>query len=70
MPRFVVAVDDRFNETLTNLANAHGGTKAEVIRRAVASYQYLKSEVPNARSEGRISITDAEGNVRKDVILP
>jgi N-acetylglutamate synthase/N-acetylornithine aminotransferase len=68
MPRFTIDIDDKFNDTLTNLAN--GGSKAEVIRRAVASYQYFKSEVPNAQSGKRISITDANGNVQKDVVLP
>ncbi len=68
MPRFTVDIDDQFNETLAKLAN--GGSKADVIRKAVASYQYLKSEVPSGQSEKRISITDASGNVQKDVILP
>jgi hypothetical protein len=68
MPRFTIDIDDKFNDTLTNLAN--GGSKADVIRKAVASYQYLKSEVPNSQSDKRVSITDANGNVQKDVILP
>jgi hypothetical protein len=53
---------------LTDLAN--GGSKADVIRRAVQTYSYLKSQVPNQNSGQRVSITDAEGNVKKDVILP
>jgi hypothetical protein len=68
MPRFTIDIDDQFNETLKSLAN--GGNKADVIRRAVASYRYLKSEVPNSQSDKRISITDAEGKVLKDVIFP
>jgi N-acetylglutamate synthase/N-acetylornithine aminotransferase len=68
MPRFTIDIDDQFNDTLTSLAN--GGNKADVIRKAVASYQYLKSQVPNGQSERRVSITDADGNVQKDVILP
>jgi hypothetical protein len=68
MPRFTIDIDDKFNDTLTSLAN--GGSKADVIRKAVASYQYLKSEVPNSQSDKRVSITDASGNIQKDVILP
>jgi len=68
MPRFTIDIDDKFNDTLTGLAN--GGSKADVIRKAVASYQYLKSEVPNSQSDKRVSITDASGNIQKDVILP
>ncbi len=68
MPRFTIDVDDKFNDTLSSLAQ--GTTKADVIRRAVASYQYLKSEVPTASTERQISITDASGKVQKVVILP
>jgi hypothetical protein len=68
MPRYTIDIDDQFDKTLTNLAN--GGSKADVIRRAVQTYSYLKSEVPNQNSPQRVSITDADGNVKKDLILP
>ena len=68
MTRFTIDIDDQFNQTLTNLAN--GGSKADVIRKAVASYQYLKSEVPNQNSGKRIAIIDVDGGNRKDVVLP
>ncbi len=68
MQRFTIDIDDQFSKTLSNLAN--GGSKAEVIRKAVATYNYLKSEVPNHTSEKRVSITDAAGKVQKDVIVP
>ncbi len=68
MPRFTIDVDDQFNKTLEDLAK--GGSKADVIRKAVATYEYLKNEVPNQTSANRVSITDSDGTVRKDVILP
>ncbi len=68
MPRFTIDLDDKFNETLTNLAN--GGNKADVIRRAVATYQYLKSEVPDGSTDKRVTITDNKGKVQHSVILP
>ncbi len=68
MPRFTVDIDDQFNKTLTELAN--GGSKADVIRRAVATYSFLKSEVPDQTSNKRVSISDAQGNVEKVLILP
>ena len=68
MPRFTIDIDNQFNDTLTKLAG--GGSKADVIRKAVASYQYLKSEVPSGDTGKRISITNADGIVQKDVILP
>ena len=67
MPRMTFDMDDKFNQTLSDLAQ--GTTKAEVIRRAIASYQYLKSEV-GGHTRKRISITDAAGNIQKDVVLP
>jgi hypothetical protein len=68
MQRFTIDIDEKFNQTLTALAN--GGSKAEVIRKAVATYSYLKQEVPGMDTDKRLSITDAAGNVKKDVILP
>ena len=68
MPRFTIDIDDKFNDTLTNLAN--GGSKADVIRKAVAAYQFFKSEIPDARSSKRVAITDADGKVEKVVVLP
>ncbi len=68
MPRFTIDIDDKFNDVLSELAK--GTTKADVIRRAVASYQYLKAETSNQDSGKRISITDAAGNIQKDVVLP
>jgi hypothetical protein len=68
MPRLTLDIDDKFNKNLTEMAI--GSTKAEVIRRALASYQYLKSQVPDQSSGRRVSITDAQGNIERDVILP
>ena len=67
MPRMTLDMDDTFNQTLSDLAK--GSTKADVIRRAIASYKYLKNELNN--SDGRrISIRDASGNILNDVVLP
>jgi hypothetical protein len=68
MPRLTLDIDEKFNKNLTELAQ--GSTKAEVIRRALATYQYFKSQVPDNNCGKRISITDAAGNIEKDVILP
>ena len=68
MPRFTVDIDDQFDKTLNEIAN--GSSKADAIRRAVATYHYLKTEVPNQNSGKRVSITDMNGTVLKDLILP
>lgn len=68
MTRFTIDIDEHFNRTLESLAN--GGSKADVVRRAVQTYSYLKSEVSGSATQRRVSITDASGNIEKDVILP
>ena len=70
MPRYTIDMDDKFEKTLRDLAVAQGGTTADVIQRAVVTYKYLKSQVPDKSSPNRVSITDANGNVRTDVVLP
>lgn len=65
MPRYTIDFDDKFDSTLTDLINSTDSkTKADVIRRAVATYKYLKD---NAEGN-KVVITDKDGN--KDVILP
>jgi hypothetical protein len=45
MPRFSIDVDDAFDATLNSLVQGTDATtKADVIRRAVATYKYLKDE--------------------------
>lgn len=68
MPRFTIDVDDKFNDVLGDLAK--GTTKADVIRRAVASYQYLKAQTTGTATGRRIAITDDAGNIQQDVVLP
>ena len=70
MPRYTMDMDEKFEKTLRDLASAQGGSTADVIQRAVVTYRYLKSQVPNESSPNRVSITDGNGNVRTDVVLP
>ena len=67
MPRMTFDMDEKFNQTLSDLAQ--GTTKAEVIRRAIASYKYFKNELDGPHGK-RISIRDSAGNVLNDVVLP
>ena len=67
MPRFTVDLDDKFDSILTELVKTTAATtKADVIRRAVASYKYLKD---NTKDGEPVSIVD-KNNVAKDVMLP
>lgn len=67
MPRYTIDFDNTFDDTLKDLMKSTDAkTKADVIRRAVASYKYLKSQ---ETSDKKVSIKGKDGKV-KDVILP
>ena len=68
MARFTVDTDKTFDQTLAKLIEQGGGTKADVIQRAVATYQYLKSEVDGSGKQ--VAIRNPDGTVLRDVILP
>ena len=70
MPRYTIDVDDQFNKMLEDLAKSKGSTKAEVIRNAVSTYSYLQNEAPASDPSKNVSITDGQGQIVKDVILP
>lgn len=68
MAKYIVEMDDKFARPLQELAQ--GGSTASVIQRAVATYKYLKSQVPDASSPNRVAIADSKGVVQKEVVLP
>jgi len=69
MPRYTIDFDKDFDKTLSDLVETTDATtKADVIRRAVASYGYLKRE-QRANKDAKIVITD-DGKTRKEVVLP
>lgn len=64
--RLTLDVGPDFDRVLTETAKAKATTKAEIIRRAVASYVYLNKQT----SEGKnVSITNGE-SIEKVVMLP
>lgn len=68
MARFTIDTDQQFDQNLTDLVNMTGGTKADVLRRALATYKYLKTE--DQQPENKVSITNKDNVVVKDVVLP
>jgi hypothetical protein len=69
MPRYTIDFDKDFDKTLSDLVGTTDATtKADVIRRAVASYSYLK-EQQRSNKDARIVITD-DDKLKKEVILP
>ncbi len=69
MPRYTIDFDKDFDKTLSDLIETTDATtKADVIRRAVASYSYLKKQ-QKANKDAKIVITD-DDKLRKEVVLP
>jgi predicted transcriptional regulator len=67
MSRYTIDFGEKFDKLLDGLASAQETTKAEIIRRAVASYAYLNHE----RDEGhRLQIVDDLAKTTKEVVLP
>jgi hypothetical protein len=68
MARFTIDTDQQFDQNLDALVTMTGGTKADVLRRALATYKFLKNEDQNGQN--KVSITNKDNVVLKDVILP
>jgi predicted transcriptional regulator len=69
MPRYTIDFDNDFDKTLSELIETTDATtKADVIRRAVASYSYLKKQ-QKANKDAKIVITD-DDKLRKEIVLP
>ena len=67
--RYTVDLDNTFDTTLSTLASQRGTTKAEIIRRALATYSVLWAQAP-MNSQKKVSITDQNDRVLKDVVIP
>lgn len=69
MPRYTIDFDDKFDKTLNDLLQTTDATtKADVIRRAVASYSYLKNE-QRENQGAKLVVTDG-ANLKKEIVLP
>lgn len=69
MAKYTIEMDDRFSQTLDELQKSTDATtRADVIRRAVASYKALKDAAPKG-SDKNISITTGD-KILKDIVLP
>lgn len=69
MPRYTIDFDKDFDKTLSELVESTDATtKADVIRRAVASYSYLKKQ-QRANKDAKIVITD-DDKLKKEIVLP
>jgi hypothetical protein len=69
MPRYTIDFDKEFDKTLTELVDTTDATtKADVIRRAVASYSYLK-KAQRENKDAKVVVTD-NGKLNKEIVLP
>jgi len=68
MARFTIDTDEQFDQNLNDLVKMTGGTKADVLRKALATYKYLKTE--DQQPENKVSITNKDNAIVKDVVLP
>jgi hypothetical protein len=69
MPRYTLAFSEEFDKLLEEMSSKKDVTKAEIIRRALASYAVLQKQI-GTDDKHKVSITDDMDNVLKDIILP
>ena len=67
MARLTIEFPDRVGSILAKLAQDGQTTKADVIRRALALYEYVNREA--VESKRKLSITDQQDKVLKDIVL-
>jgi hypothetical protein len=67
MAKLTLDTDKQFDDTLAELVKTTGGTEADVLQRAVATYRFLKEQDRDPTK--KVSITQ-NGAVLNDVTLP
>jgi predicted transcriptional regulator len=66
--KLTVQFSDGATRVLEELASKNETTKTDILRRALALYDYVEEQVADHRGRN-LSITDTEGKVLKDIIL-
>jgi len=69
MARYTIELTPEFDKLLSDLAKEKHSTKSDVLRKAVAAYQYLNRQV-DVETGTKVSITNSDDRVLKDVVLP
>jgi predicted transcriptional regulator len=69
MARYTVDFSPEFDQLLEGLSSRKSMTKAEIIRRAVASYSFLDKQTDPEKGT-KVSITTQDDKILKDVVLP
>ena len=69
MPRLTFDADSTFDHTLEHLLETTpANSKAEVIRNAVAVYNYLKGSLPTKEGIQSVEIKDTQGKTKMVLI--
>ena len=67
--RYTMDLDKQLDASLSELAAKKGASKAEIIKRALATYNYISGQMP-AESGRKFSITTSDDRVVKDIVIP
>jgi predicted transcriptional regulator len=67
MPRLTIEFPDKANDILNELAEKNQTTKVDVLRRALALYNYLHAEA--IEKDLKVSITDKNDEIIKDIVF-
>ena len=69
MPRLTIEFSDDVNEILQKLAKTDQTTKRDVLRRALALYNHLVEQGVKPGGDRKISITDKDDHILKDIVF-
>ena len=67
MPRMTLEFPDKVNQILIELAKKDQTTKVDVLRRALALYNYVHKEA--GEKNLKLSVTDDEDTIIKDIVF-
>ena len=69
MPRLTIEFPDEVNQVLEKLAADDQTTKRDVLRRALALYNHLHEQGVKAGGDRKVSITDKDDRILKDILF-
>jgi hypothetical protein len=68
MKRLTLDMSPKMDDILTHLARGKSMSKAEVLRRAVALYNYVEEQL--ASGETSLTISNKQDEVIKEIVVP
>lgn len=69
MPRLTIEFSHDVNDVLKKLAKADQTSKREVLRRALALYNYLYDQDVRPGGDRKVSVTDNDDKILKDIVF-